>query len=268
VKNILIALAILLSVNSHALDMDEIKMTLKNITVKVIGKDFAAKFFGDESPSMDLPAILKIVADATSTEIYKKKKEKVTLNLTEEQKSEYNVSYINELIMATREVKANRDELGKWYNTLSQGATREGVYRAMVLDDYYRRLENYNDSPSRAVVDFAIPFMDRYVNQKVSEKTLAALNLYSIKRLITEKALDIADTYLVEDKDEDFYRWYSVLSSDLAKNYPIWSNKLRAQVNPQAHLAWAKKVPNQYVKSEIIIKMHTLFNNLQKRSTN
>lgn len=248
--------------------MNELKGTLKSLTVKLIGEEYASKIFGKEDSEMELPAIPKIISDATSTDIYKKKKDKVTLNLTEEQINEYNVSYINELIMATREVKANRDELGKWFNTLSQGATREGVYRAMVLDDYYRRLENYNDSPSRALVDFAISFMSRYVNQKVSEKTLASLNLYSIKRLVTEKALDIADTYLISDRDEDFYAWYAVLSADLAKNYPIWTNKLRSQTDPSSHLSWAKRVPNQYVKSEIIIKMHMLFNNLQKRSTN
>lgn len=261
-KNLFFMILFLFAVETHASSLSD---QVRPYIVKFLGEDIANKIFPQEEVGLALPAIPKINNDTKNLDVYKNLEKEVT-NIDAKKMEQYNVTFINDVIEATREAKANRDEIAKWYNTLYQGATREGVYRAMVLDEYYRRLENYNDEPSKAVKEFTIKFMDRFIGKEVTEESLNTLNTYSIKRIITEDALDISDSYIFANKKDDFLTWYAVFSSELAKNYPIWTNKLRADTNPNRHLAWAQKMPTQFVKSEIILKLHILYNNLQKRN--
>lgn len=264
-KRLLIALFLLVSLQTHAISFDEIGAKIKPFVEKILGADFAKKIFGeDTTESLVLPVIPKINKDTKNTEIYNQKSD--TEVFSKEKMEKYNVSYVQELVQAIREVPANRDEIGKWYNTLYQGATREGIYRALVLDEYYRRLENYEDQSSKASREFTISFMDKFIGKSVTMEKLQDLNIYSIKRIVTEDALDIADTFLLSNNKEDFYTWYAIFSAQIAKDYPIWDNRLRASANSKQHLAWAKKMPLQFVKSEIILKLHILFNHLQKRA--
>lgn len=231
---------------------------------KYLGLDIATKIWGKKEEGIKLPKIPELVKDTKSMGVYNKEKE--TITYPEDQMLQYNAAFIYELIESTREVKGNRDELSRWMGTLSQGATREGVYRAMVLDTYYARLENYDSQLSESAANFAIQFMDKFTGKKVEAEKLYSLNIYSIKRIVTERALEVLDIYLSSNKS-DFYDWYAVFSKDLAEQYPIWENKLRSSKSSKNHKQWAKRVPVQFVKSEVIIKLHKLFNNLQKRSS-
>lgn len=264
-KKILTALLLTMSLQSQAISLSEIGDKIKPLVEKVLGKDFTNKLFGNsEVETLVLPAIPKISKDTKSLDVYNQKSDEKIFDAKKMEK--YNVSYVQELVGAVREVPANRDDIGKWYNTLHQGATREGIYRALVLDEYYRRLENYPDEASKAVKNFTIEFMDKYIGKKVTEEKLAGINLYSMKRIVVEDALDIADMYILGNKKEDFYTWYAILSAELATRYPIWENRLRASSNSKQHLGWAKKMPLQFVKSELILKLHIVYNNLQKRN--
>lgn len=264
-KRLLITLFLLVNMQTHALSLDEIGSKIKPLFEKVLGQDFMNKLFGENTnETLVIPAIPKINKDTKNTEIYNQKSDAEVFS--KEKMEQYNISYVQELVQAIREVPANRDDVGKWYNTLYQGATREGIYRALVLDDYYRRLENYEDESSKSAREFTISFMSKYIGKDVTIEKLQDLNIYSIKRIVTEDALDIADTFIFANQKEDFYTWYAIFSAQLAKDYPIWNNRLRSSTNSKQHLAWAKKMPLQFVKSEIILKLHMLYNNLQKRS--
>lgn len=263
-KLILVVLLLALNLQTRAMSFDEIKLKAKDVIEKIVGSELVQKIFGKskEVESLVMPEIPKIIADSKALDIYHQKADEVVFD--KKKMEEYNVSYVHELITATREVPANRDEIGKWYNTLYQGATREGIYRALVLDEYYRRLENYEELASPKVRAFTIAFMDKYINKQVTEDKISDLNLYSLKRIITEDALDIADTYILSNKKEDFLVWYAMFSAQMGADYPIWENRLRASTNSKQHLAWAQKMPLQFVKSELILKLHLVYNHLQK----
>ncbi|EQC52163.1 hypothetical protein [Bacteriovorax sp. DB6_IX] len=230
---------------------------------KFLGKDTAVKIWGSKD-NVKLPAIPTINRDSKSMEVYNRKKDAKESLITGDKKIQSDLFFVQEVVQSTREVKANRNEINKWMGTLTQGATREGVYRALVLDAYYARLENYDAPLSPAAKKFTILFMKKYTGKEITEDKLVNINIYSVKRIITERALDIIDSYLSQNED-DLYAWYGVLSKELA-GYNVWESKMRSSKSATRHMAWAKKVPHQHLKSEVVIKLHKLMNRLQKRN--
>jgi len=82
-------------------------------------------------------------------------------------------------------------------------------------------------------------------------------------RITTERCLEIIDQYIDSNKD-DLYSWYAVFSGELANKYPaVWKNKLRKTTKMTHHKKWAATVPDQHIKSEVIIKVHKVFNSLK-----
>ncbi len=257
VKKILIVLLLSNSIFAQTTLLQNLRPFVeKNISVSL-----ANKIWG-ERDEVELPEIPLVKKDAKDLSVYNKKEYKSPF--TKEQMSKYNLSFINELIKATRELDANRDELTKWYSTLEQGGTREGVYRSLVLSPYYQRLENYNQSLSKPAVDFTIKFFDKYLNKELTQEKLQGLNIYTIKRIAVEDALDVMDVLLGKSR-EDFGKWYAVLSAQLAKDFPIFESKLRSTKESGVHYRWAMKMTPEIVKSEFILKLHTAFNYIQKR---
>lgn len=236
---------------------------VRPLVEKYLGQDIANRFFGLKE-TIKIPAIPKLSSDSKSTAIYDNQ-HKETVTFSKEEMTKYNIGFVQELLEATRETKANRNEIAKWMGTLNQGASREGVYRALVLDAYYSRMENYNTQLSKPALDFSLRFLKKYTGQEVEASKLSSFNIYTVKRIVTERALEILDAYLATNKD-GFYDWYAVLSSELAGNHKIWGNRLRSNKLAVNHRKWAKQMPVQFVKSEVIIKLHTLFNSLQKRN--
>lgn len=235
--------------------------TLMNIlgeewTVKLIGADKSVPV--DEVP---MPAIPKIDDNAKSVAVYEKKADKITLKLTPEQEQRYNYAYIKEVYEATRQSKPNDDEIGKMMNVLAQGGTREGVYRAMVLDSVYGGMENWDKPVKSVTADFAVYFYGKYFGKKIAKKSFEGMSIYTLKRLVAEKALEVADAF--GDDRDGLERWYAVMSSDLATRFPqIWTNAIRKKTSALEHKAWASKVPVQHIKSELVIKIHSALNSM------
>lgn len=240
--------------------VEKIRPTLEKIlgtsfTMRLIGKPEIAKV--DES--FLLPAIPKIIYDARSTAIYNKKPDKIILNPEVENK--YYYAYIKEVYQATRQTKPNDDEITKLMNVLTQGGSREGVYHSLVLDSVYGGMENYDKKVKVNAADFAVYFCNKYVGKKIEKESLNGMNIYSLKRLIADKALDIIDAY--GENREDIEKWYAIMSADLALKFPsIWTGQMRKDVSVRNHKSWASKVPLQHIKSETLIKIHGVFNSM------
>lgn len=225
-------------------------------TVKLIGAETEPSL---EAVTMKMPEIPKIIEDATSTAVYDKKMDEVILSPEIEKKFYYN--YINEVYEVTRQSKPNEDEVGKMMNVLMQGGTREGVYRSFVLDSVYGGMENWDKPVKSVTADYAVYFYDKYFGKKIIKKSFEGMSIYSLKRIVTEKALEVADAY-GDDRDA-LERWYALMSADFAVRFPqIWSTKIRKDASAENHKAWASKVPVQHIKSEMIIKIHSAFNSM------
>lgn len=229
---------------------------------KIIGERWTIKLIG-ESPvkpeeAIALPALPKLVSDARSVDVYNKV-DKVVLK--PELEAKYYYTYIREIYEVTRQTKPNDDEVAKMFNVLSQGGSREGIYHSLVLDSTYGGMENYDKPVKSNAADFAVYFYDRYLGKKIVKESLKGMNVYSLKRLVGDKALDIIDAY-GENRD-DLEKWYAVMSSDLASKFPtLWTGKMRKDTSSLNHKDWASKVPLQHIKSETLIKLHGAFNSM------
>ncbi len=230
--------------------------------MQILGEEWTVKLIGAEKviavDEVIMPTLPMIDDNAKSTAVYEKKQDTVTIKPEIEQK--YNYAFIFELFEATRQTKPNEDEVGKIMNVLSQGGTREGVYRSVVLDSVYGGMENWDKPVKKNSAEFAVYFYQKYLGKKIALKSFEGMSVYTLKRLNTEKALDIADSFASRD---DMEKWYGIMSADLAVKFPnVWSNSVRKNPSSLFHKKWASKVPVQHIKSELVIKIHSAFNSM------
>ena len=258
----MVILAILLNQAHGSEDSSSFVDKLRPQVEKYIGQTWSDKIFGvkpkDPLSGVILPAIPKIEESATSTAVYNKKVDAVEMDKEVEQK--FNYAYIRELYDATRQTKPNENEMAKMMNVLSQGGTRDGIYRSLVLDSTYAGMENWDRAVKNNSADFAVYFFDKYLGRTIKKKSLEGMSIYTLKRLVAERALEIADAF---ENREELESWYGVMSSDLAVKFPlVWQNQVRKNENALFHKNWAKQVPFEHIKSELIIKIHSCFNSM------
>lgn len=253
----------------YAIDFSAYKDKLKGQVESLLGEDIASKLFSDSKKShqaLQMPKIPDFELSATDDSVYDKKSSSVHSQgdefnkLNKEDKRSFYVSFIRELFLVTRLNEIEKNELLKFLNVLEQGGDREGVYRSLVLDNEYKSLELYEQSVANELIDFINSYSLKFLNKSFSEDAMRRLNLFSIKRIITEKTLELIDVLAMNP--EDLYAWYAIFSSDMASDHVIWKNKLRADTNQMRHYAWVQKVPFQHIKSEVIIKLHMIMNSL------
>jgi len=249
--------------NAHSAEaslFNKVVNSVRPYVVEYIGESFARKIFG-ESNTIELPLIPKVVKESTST---KSLPQDPNENLIPKEKiNAYSMRYLTDIYLAVLAKKPNRNDIGKWMNVLTQGGTREGVYRGLVYDSSYASLEEVGPETSNESAAFSAYFMEKFLNKKISINKIKSASFYTVKRNVVEKSLDIADQFLREGRVEDFFNWYSLISMEIAKkNMHMWNRKLRSNSNPLVHKEWTSVVPRQMVKSELIIKLHLLLNYL------
>lgn len=236
---------------------------IDSIVNTVLGKE--------DPPAMEtitLPKIPKITQTATSTDVYDKsgeiyKQGEKYNKLSLEQKRSYRLAFIQELYFVVYGAEASKEKLASMLNVLEKGGSREGIYRSLVLNNEYASLEDFDESPSEKLIKETEQIAGKFLGKRFDVNAMKQLNLFSIKKLMTEKLLEVMDAFPSDGKD--LRSWYAVYSSDLAKAYKqIWQGPIRGVVEREPHFRWAGSVPLQHIKSEVIIKTHKLMNFLQK----
>ena len=270
-KKLMIILGLSLAFNVFAQDVQEAswKAKLRTMITQVAGEQWSKRFLGTPpepvAPEIALPQIPTVVHKNTDIDSYIKKVKEPTEydRLPIERRRQFDYKFIEELFRVTRKSEAKDEDLSNWMNTLDQGGSREGIYQALVLDEVYNGLESIEEKPTKRLYDFSLKYSQKYLNQTFSADALNQLNLYSLKRILTEKGLDLMDYFETKDLDS-IYKWYAVLSADLAKDYaPLLKSPIREETSMKYHYEWAKGMPIQHIKSEFIIKMHAVMNGLQ-----
>lgn len=256
-----------LSMGAQAGVMDSLRGVLTNLIGQKWTETFLGKSEGTVESSIKMPVIptpeqLKLT---TNTDARLEKGETEFDRLPNDRIRQYNFNFLQELFEVTRRTEARDEDLSTWMNTLDQGGSREGIYQALVLDTVYNTLESIENSPSDQLLDYIVIFSQKFLNQTVSKSNLEQLNHYSLKRILTEKGIDVMEFYQTKNLD-DLYRWYALFSSEVATRYPnsFSGNAVRSNTSAEYHYEWAKSMPIQHIKSEFIIKMHKLMNDLQE----
>jgi len=237
---------------------------------QMLGTDTTNKLLGEEKKkkeySVEMPNIPNFEANATDLKSLNKniaikfQGEDFT-KLSMEEKRSYRVPFVKELYQVTTQTQPKEKDIVYGLNALEQGGDREGVYRGIVLGRVYSSLETFVETPEDQLIDFVNTYAKKFLNKGFDNGAMKRLSLYSIKRVIVEKTLELLDAMAPEATD--VHRWYAIFSADMARLYPdLWANKVRSQKSDSYHLEWSKKVPFQQIKSEVIIKLHTVMNSL------
>ncbi|MGB0453195.1 MAG: hypothetical protein ACPGJV_05730 [Bacteriovoracaceae bacterium] len=237
------------------------KESLREKIGPVLGSEWTEKLLGPMPETILLPEIPEVGGDAKSLDVYKNIEDQNLNKIPKEDFRKFNIKFIYELYSVVREGKATDKDVEEWMNVLQQGGTREGIYRAMVLDRGYASKEGMEFPLKKEAYEFLKKFFAEFLNRNVTDQILDKSNLYTMKKAMTERMLDILDVYLLENRKNDFYNWYAVYSSEIAKRFPATLNgKLRGHTSREVHLKWAQGVPLQFVKSEVILKTHLIMN--------
>ncbi len=262
---LLLAIVLLFSIQSaNAFDLQEFIGELKERArphlTKILGEEKVNKYLGTPASTIELPAIPVLEKSSTSTAVYDVKEFEGTKKFEAKELEKYNYYFVQELFKAVRRRDPDANEVSNWMNVLQQGGTREGVYRGLVLDQTYAGLENYPMPVNDTLVKFTARFLDVYTGKKYPLEKLMGFNFFALKRNVTERALETMDAMPDQTSRAN---WYAVFSAEVAKDYPAaFDNKTRANLSAEAHQNWANTYSTQYLKSEVIIKLHKIFNSL------
>lgn len=255
-KSVLVGILVL-SLNVNA----GLKDKAREYSLKIVGPKWTAKVFGDLplAKKITLPVIPDKIPESQIKPI-----EKLTSfdGLSSMSKRNYYKNFIKELSYVSRGIRIDEAGVKNWLNVLEQGGSQEGVYRAMVLDKVYSNLEDFEDPLTDKIIQFVQSYGSRFLKKTYSEKSLRSVNIYTIKRITTEKTLELVD-YL-QIKPDDLYRWYAVFSAEVAKGLRT-DNRVRAIKEANYHYMWAQKVPIQHIKGEVIIKLHEILNQYNEK---
>jgi hypothetical protein len=256
--------------NAHAVDLNKYKEKLRSHMQNMLGTNTTNKLLGvppkKKEYSVDMPAIPAFESNSTDLGSLNKN---IAINfqgedfnkLSVEQKRPYRISFIKELYQVTIQTEAKDEDVLNALNALEQGGDREGVYRGVVLGRVYGSMETFVQAPSDNLIDFVNFYAEKFLNKAFDNEAMKKLSFYSIKRVIVEKTLELLDVLAPEAND--IHAWYAIFSADLARKYPDnWSNKVRSKKSDSYHYEWAKKVPFQQIKSEVIIKLHMVMNSM------
>ncbi len=247
------------------------KSSMRSFITKIAGEDWSNKLLGaapvpaPKVAEVSMPEIPILLKKSTDVEAYTKIVKPPTEydRLPTERKRQFDYNFIQELFRVTRKTDPNDEVLANWLNTLDQGGSREGVYQALVLDEVYYSLESMEEKPTKKLQDFYINFSKKFLNQGLKPDSISNLNLFSLKRILTEKSLDLIEYYEMKNLDQ-IYKWYANFSADLGQGHPeLLTSEVRKNPSAIFHYEWAKKMPIQHIKSEFIIKLHGVMNGLQ-----
>ncbi len=224
-------------------------------------RNFVQNKMGKTQNEMEIPMppILKIMQEE------QKPVEEIQIDefakIEEKQKLKYQSAFLQEVVLATTRVKISDAEYENWMNVLVQGGSREGIYHGLVLGDYYRRLEEESNPALPIIATFTQEYMNEFLMQKFDEELLKDVNIFKLKNVVSEKTMDLIDK--LSYKREYLANWYTLFSVYLARKFPnLWKNELRKSMDKTTHLLWASRMPLGHIKSEAVIKLHTVFNTL------
>jgi hypothetical protein len=269
VRKLIFILGLILSVEAYAqVEESELRSRVRNLITRVAGVEWSDKLLGklaEPVPEIVMPVIPKNFKKSTDVSSYTKKEKSGTEfdKLPPSRRQQFDYQFLKELFLVTRKTEPKDEDLSTWLNTLDQGGSREGIYQALVLDEVYASLENMSEKPSARLKEFIMFYSPKFLAQTFKPESLDDLNLFSHKRIMAEKGLDLLEYYETNDLDS-LYRWYALFSADMGEKYAaLFKSDVRKSASAKFHYEWAKGMPIQHIKSEFIIKIHMVMNGMQ-----
>jgi hypothetical protein len=213
-------------------------------------------FENAENDKLRLPEIPKVVKDPKSIEMYKTVKEQDKAYAID------NKEFLKELFTIIQYRKPDERKMQVWLNVLRQGGSREGVYRGMVLGDYYYDLESREILINKSMLEFTKFLFKEYLKAPFKRERVKKINFFTLKRLVVEKFLEVFDSF---QSKEELILWYASISGSLSRRDPPFFSNWRKNKSMFYHKEWAENTGIESIRSEVIIKIHKAYNILFRK---
>ncbi len=233
---------------------------MKVILLLISIQAFAAKY--------TLPKIPEVVSRAKDPKSVGLSKDiiegqsKAFNELSLDKRRTYNEKFVRELYYSLMLEEPKDDDVLNWIHQLDEGASREAIYRQLILGSRYSLLESQKMLVGSEKVVFSTGILKNYLGTVISGDQLLMVNPFTLKRELLERTLEVVDEF--RSRPDDLFVWYGLVSQHLAVAYPmLWNNKLRKISDVERHISWGKSVPFQHLKSELIIKLSKVYNSIE-----
>lgn len=230
----------------------------------VIGDSYTNDLLGNikaKEVQLEFPDLPRIIKNPKSTTLYSKKKD--NLKVPQKTEEKFFKTFVNEIYQATLIRRPTDIELNEKLNILFQGGKKEGIYHSLVLSQNYLELENLKIEIKKNELEFIKNLFLKYFGKKITLESIKEMNPYSLKRILSDKIIETCDAYELEGKRNELELWYAFFSSDLSVKFNnVWNSSIRKSFDLRVHKKWAEKMPVEYIKSELIIKLHSSLNML------
>ena len=178
----------------------------------------------------------------------------------------YQYYFLREIFTQLRQQELEVEDAQKWMNVLEQGGSRQGIIRALILDEYYYKLQMQQVPNTEATIKFAQDYAEKFLGVSYSAEDLAQVDFFTLQKELIEKTLRLLDLLLSGENPtakNNFASWYGVFSAQVAKDYPeLFTDPVRGQKGQSIHRQWALDNEASYVYSEVIIKLCKILNQL------
>ena len=256
-RRIIATILLMIVAESHAYSLDNIFSFLK----KNLQSFFTQKEI--DKPMISLPKIPTIDRNPKDFTQIGKKNDRLDnpfyQQLTGKQRIELAIGLVHEVYLAVLERNPKIEEKENKVNILLQEGSREGIYHSLVLGREYRHHESVQNLLSDRNKKFVSHHFEIYLGIKINRQQLEKMDFHTVKRLTVARSLEVIDAL---QKKTDVHSWFAVFSEMMA-NTIEWKQKHRKLVTRKHYFHWAKKIPLDILKSEVIIKIHLLMNSLQ-----
>ena len=174
---------------------------IRKMATDILGEELVENIIGiDSKEMMEMPSLPKLLENPKSLDFANINDQPKT-PITDKDKKNLDNHFLYELFTEIRSSDPSEDEYQQWMNILTQGATREGVFRALIYDKIYERLEfSSSRRVSADAKEFTVLFYQKFIGIKISQTKMDQMNVYALKRIVCEKTLQMVDTLYQKNK--------------------------------------------------------------------
>jgi len=260
-------LCLIFTTNVYSIDILEslqekvLKFFIENQKTEEFQKEDNIKL--PEIPKVNKNALGKQMVTQELIKIYPGGKKFYSMPIQDRQA--YDVAFLKEIFQTILSRNPTNQELSKWVNALSGGASRDGVYRGIVLDREFRSREAGNKGVvSEGMRVVSEKYLNTFLEKTFDEKAYNKFGTINLKKNVVQLTLEMIEE--LQKNPNELMNWYAYFSKHLAQYPEVWGQDFRKVQQLEFHKKWSQSVPIDHIKSEIIIKLFKTLNFMEKKS--
>lgn len=164
----------------------------------------------------------------------------------------------------------NQDEINEAKKMIEAGASLEGVYSRLAFGESYRKLESVKLPASETWLlefDHQMNLLESSSQLKIQLEIATpwiegarGASIYRLKRWLGQAGIQVIDRLKAKDSHPELELWYSKWAAKEASEAISFGLPQRKNPSEAFHLAWAKGVPEDLLRWEVLNRLHRILN--------